>query len=208
MVEYKNCKSLIGKKFGKWHVLDRILNKNGHTCYLCECECGKISNVYGCNLSTGKSKGCIACGHTLHGLSNSKSYYTYIQMIERCHNQQHKFYYNYGGRGIFVCDRWLNSFQNFIEDMGIAPIGLSLDRIDNDKGYEKSNCRWVDKKTQNENKRNSIRIGDIINDWEVITQGPKNKTWIIQCKDCEKKIIILSCNFRRKTKHKCEDLFL
>jgi len=73
-------------------------------------------------------------------------------MIARCLNRTHPSYKNYGGRGIKVCERWMN-FDNFYFDMGIKPDGLSIDRINNNGNYEKSNCRWADRKTQNSNKQ-------------------------------------------------------
>jgi hypothetical protein len=74
-------------------------------------------------------------------------------MLARCFNPNDAMYHRYGGRGIKVCDRWVgkDGFNNFIEDMGAQPKGLTLDRIDNDKGYSKENCRWVDRKIQNRN---------------------------------------------------------
>lgn len=85
------------------------------------------------------------------------TYTAWDSMLQRCTNENQKHYNNYGGRGIGVCDRWL-LFKNFIEDMGLRPFGLSLDRIDNSKGYYKENCRWADKKTQQRNMRTNHLI--------------------------------------------------
>jgi DNA-binding XRE family transcriptional regulator len=74
-------------------------------------------------------------------------------MKQRCLNMNHTAYRYYGDRGIKICDRWLESFDNFLEDMGDAPEGLTIDRIDNNGNYEKSNCRWITMKKQNKNKR-------------------------------------------------------
>jgi hypothetical protein len=74
-------------------------------------------------------------------------------MKGRCHNKNNSHYYNYGFRGIEVCDRWLCSFSNFVNDMGNRPEGFSIDRIDNDKGYNKANCRWATSSEQNHNQR-------------------------------------------------------
>lgn len=83
-------------------------------------------------------------------------------MHRRCRIASKENYKNYGGRGISVCERW-NVFENFVSDMGEPPIGMSLDRIDNDKGYAPDNCRWADRKTQNRNRRLSrvITVGGV-----------------------------------------------
>ena len=78
-------------------------------------------------------------------------------MKNRCLNSRHHAFADYGGRGITVCEKWLN-FEGFLEDMGVRPAGRSLDRIDNNKGYSKENCKWATQKEQSNNKRNNHRI--------------------------------------------------
>jgi len=84
-------------------------------------------------------------------------YAAWQNMKSRCYNHHLDSYHNYGGRGITVCDRWKDSFENFLSDMGLKPSSdYSLDRIDPDGNYEPSNCRWADTKTQTNNKRKSL----------------------------------------------------
>ena len=92
-----------------------------------------------------------------HGMSSSKTYIAWKHMVMRCYNKNDKGFCNYGGRGIQVCDRWRN-FENFYADMGIAPKGLSLDRIDNNGNYEPPNCRWITMAQQNRNSRHNKNI--------------------------------------------------
>jgi len=87
----------------------------------------------------------------------SKSYWSWANMIQRCNNKTRDCYQNYGGRGISVCRRWLK-FENFFADMGERPEGTTLDRIDNDGNYEFGNCRWATPKQQNRNQRGNINV--------------------------------------------------
>lgn len=98
----------------------------------------------------------ISAGVKTHGKSKSKIYDVYLKMIDRCYKETDKGFINYGGRGIKVCDRWLESFENFLEDMGEPPEKHSIDRENNNLGYSKENCRWVDRTTQNANRRKLV----------------------------------------------------
>ena len=88
-----------------------------------------------------------------HGLAMTQTYHAWQAMKTRCYNKNFHAYPNYGARGITVCERWLASFENFYEDMGEKPCGKSLDRINNDKGYSKENCRWATNEEQQRNRR-------------------------------------------------------
>jgi hypothetical protein len=103
------------------------------------------------------SKGQIIKGNNLiHGLSKDPVFDCWVAMKARCLNVQHPNYHQYGGRGIKVCDRWLNSFENFLNDVGIKPTKKhTLDRINNDGNYEPGNCRWVTIQQQQVNRRNN-----------------------------------------------------
>jgi hypothetical protein len=90
--------------------------------------------------------------------SATKTYNSWSAMRSRCYRNNDKCFDLYGGRGIKVCERWLNNYDNFFEDMGDRPIGMSLDRIDNNGNYEKNNCRWVSMKKQQNNRRNNLFI--------------------------------------------------
>lgn len=146
--------------------------KNGAVLWLCECECGKTKTVQANHLTSGYVKSC-GCLHnqrasencirrTVHGDKRGeyrRLYRVWVNMRSRCSNQNHKAYNAYGGRGITVCAEW-NSYPDFKEwaiSAGYdpdAPYGkLTLDRIDNDKGYSPDNCRWVDMKVQAHNRR-------------------------------------------------------
>lgn len=121
-----------------------------------------------------ESCGCLP-GHFKHGNDRrggrTAELRTYHHMIERCYNPNVKEYPNWGGRGIGVCDRWRESFQNFLDDMGKRPIGgrYSLDRIDNSKGYSPDNCRWANQKTQCRNTRKN-RVLSIAGETAVLVE--------------------------------------
>lgn len=89
--------------------------------------------------------------------SNAVEYGCWVNMIHRCHNEDHADYPNYGGRGIRVADEWrhyVTGFTTFLADMKKRPAGYSLERLDNNQGYSEQNCEWVDRKTQQNNRRN------------------------------------------------------
>ncbi len=157
---------LIGKSFERLTVIDLFDKDRDHNLkWLCLCKCNNEIIVLGCNLRSGHTKSCgclqknmASMANITHGHSqNDKTYKTWNQMIQRCTNPNNKDYKNYGGRGIKVYKRWLK-FEIFYEDMGDAPPGLQIDRIHNDKGYFKKNCRWSTPKQNNNNKRNNHYI--------------------------------------------------
>ena len=135
--------------------LGKIKGKQGYYAKF-RCSCGKefVSRIRPSRPV--KSCGCLV-GSPKHRLSCSKEYRTWIAMKQRCDNPSNCNYKNYGSRGITYCKRWA-VFENFLEDMGPKPEGLSLDRIDNDGNYEPRNCRWADNTVQVCNRRTSRNI--------------------------------------------------
>jgi hypothetical protein len=129
------------------------------------CECGKVfDTTWGARKRT-KSCGCLRPppsrlkhGNCMkHSGKEPGTYTTWRAMKERCANDKNKMWLKYGGRGINVCERWMK-FESFLEDMGVRPSGHTIDRIDNDKGYEPGNCRWVLRARQNCNKSDNRMI--------------------------------------------------
>lgn len=165
---------LSGHHFGKLTVISVVENSiAGKRKWLCKCECGNTSVVFGGNLTRGHTTSCgchrdanYKTMNLTHGATANKmgdksaypsSYKIWCNMRQRCYNHDSKVYHYYGGRGITVCDRW-HEYENFVADMGERPKGLSLDRIDNDGPYSPENCRWTDMKTQQGNKSNAHLI--------------------------------------------------
>ena len=162
---HKKVIDLIGKRFGRLTVLE-IASKDkwGHYKWLCKCDCGNSIIVRGDNLKSNITASCgclnkdlVKKRMTIHGKVKSVEYKCWSGIKARCLNENYPKYKNYGGRGITVCERWLK-FENFYKDMGERQERLSLDRIDNNKGYCKENCRWATYTQQNRNKRNNKMI--------------------------------------------------
>lgn len=153
---------LVGQTFGQLTVVMRadIKSNRGESIWVCKCSCGGTSAVLQWNLRSGNTKscGCLKIAkNTKHGKINSREYNSWAKMTQRCRNKENPKYNDYGGRGITICDRWKESFENFLEDMGYCPEGLSLDRIDVNGNYEPGNCRWTDNTEQSYNQRLSSR---------------------------------------------------
>ena len=157
---------LTGQKFGRLILIERIVIKH-KTNYKCVCDCGNEIITRSFDLKSGHSKSCgclqIEAGffnglnNRVHGHSSgrkrTKEYRAWEGMKDRCLNPNYHAYDRYGGRGIKVCEKWLNSFENFLDDVGLAPnIEYSIDRIDNNGNYEPGNVRWVDDWTQAHNR--------------------------------------------------------
>lgn len=155
---------MTGKKFGRLTVLEKAYsNKKGTVYWKCKCDCGAETVKSGTLIRLGKTTSC-GCLHKellskqskTHGMGKTKINYVWLDMKSRCKNPNHKRYKDYGGRGITYQPSW-ESFESFYNDMKETyQEGLTLDRINNDEGYSKANCRWVTMLKQNNNKRNSV----------------------------------------------------
>lgn len=175
--------NMIGFVAGRLTVISEAGERSmdGRVRWLCHCICGNEKIICGKELRNGDTKSCGCIGSPIkrniskeqdlqykkiadknlksivwHGGTGTSEYTIWKGIKRRCNNPKEKHYVEYGARGIKVCDRWLNSFPDFLSDMGVRPTKLhSIDRIDNDGNYEPSNCRWATKMEQGRNKRNN-----------------------------------------------------
>lgn len=156
---------LVGEKFGRLSVVEKShLRDGGKVMWVCVCDCGSTKVVRGTHLTLGKTTSCGCLRHEnflnrikTHGMSGSRPYRIWRDMINRCHYEAYPGRHLYGGRGISVCERWRKSFEAFISDMGIPENHLSIDRINYDGNYEPGNCRWATAKEQAQNRRPAKR---------------------------------------------------
>ena len=167
--------NVTGQKYGRLEILYRTVDDPaGHPQFACKCDCGNVVLMNWGSLVRGSevpSCGCYsseirAKKLTKHGLVGTPLHRVWNHMRERCNSPKDKRYKDYGGRGIYVCDRWDNKDSGlvaFVEDMGATyQPGLQLDRIDNNGPYSPENCRWVTSKENNRNRRDTLFINSIL----------------------------------------------
>lgn len=166
--------NLVGRRFGRLVVVARAANAGcGHTRWDCRCDCGGAIVTRALNLRAGDTQSC-GCLHIetararwrSHGLSKTPIYKLWAAMISRCNNPRNKAFKHYGARGIRVCERWRNSFECFLADMGEPPPRMTLERKNRDSDYSPDNCLWA---TWTEQNRNTSRN-------RVVTHGGLSMT--------------------------------
>lgn len=162
-----NIRDLTGKKFSKLTVLSYGKKLNGAHHWNCVCDCGNKCLRNGKSMIAGltKSCGCLIkqSGPKTHGRRYEPEYAVYCAIIDRCENPNNRVYHNYGGRGITICRRWRKSYVNFINDMGRRPEQskarqFSVERINRNKGYYPSNCKWATYAEQSVNRCNNVLV--------------------------------------------------
>ena len=178
---------LTGKRFGALTVIERAETKWTKTRWLSKCDCGKYTITTAHRLLAGDTRSCGCLMHNgspneppkyvgysrrTHGMSKTRIYKTWSGMKKRCCNKNDKSYSRYGAKGISVCDEWMHDFMSFYNwsiENGYAD-GLSIDRIDNSKGYSPENCRWITLQEQARNKTTNVILehdgeSKLLSDW-------------------------------------------
>lgn len=186
---------LTGHRFHRLTVIQRNgVDRNRNVRWLCRCDCGNEITTRGFALTGGQTKSCgcymrdvnarlIRDRSVTHDLSQSPEYKIYQAIIQRCTNPKNKSYKDYGGRGILLCDRWRQGFENFISDVGRRPTKSHLlDRRNNNGHYEPGNVHWTSRIRQGRNKRNNVLITHDeknlpMSEWAEIKGIPYGTLW-------------------------------
>lgn len=171
--------NLVGQKFGRLTVCEiaRVVLPKQNVLWACLCECGGKADAYAYDLKSGRVKSCgclikegAATKHGMarHGKARSSTYNIWAAMLQRCTNEKDAAYKHYGGRGIRAAEEWA-SFAAFFSDMGERPEGMSIERKDNNAGYNKENCVWASTSAQARNKRTTVFV--IVGGEQVVFSG-------------------------------------
>jgi hypothetical protein len=158
----------IGERHGRLLIVGREVKLSGsknRVFWICQCDCGSMTSVVNDWIANGGTRSCGCLGRErakeaskTHGMTKTKLHRAWMNMRNRCTNPNSNQWHNYGGRGITVCDRW-SSFEAFASDVGEPPSPRhSLDRIDNERGYEPGNVRWATSRQQGRNRRGLIPV--------------------------------------------------
>ena len=178
---------VVGARFGRLTILSRNGTlPSGAKAWLCRCDCGTEITTHGPGLRAGNvlSCGCrkkevLNLRRTTHRMTNSPEYGIWAGIKDRTTNPKCQHFHRYGGRGIVMCDEWRNSFELFYQHMGPRPVGdgftYSIDRIDNDRGYEPGNCRWATPLEQARNKPSSMAYSTAVAIAAAMIGGGKAK---------------------------------
>jgi hypothetical protein len=170
---------LTGQRFGRLVALE-MLRGGGDARVRCACDCGAEATPLAYNLRNGNTSSCgcllrekaaergrhmgpiMGAANRIHGMKDSPTYARWQDAKKRCYSLQNKRFALYGGRGIVMCERWRNSFVAFLSDMGECPPKHTLERLDNDKGYEPGNCVWATREQQAQNRRCNKATPEIV----------------------------------------------
>lgn len=191
-----------GQKYARLAVEEELPGRvHGKRVFQCRCDCGGFVKVPAGDLRSGHTKSCGCLkretsainghnnrkhGHYRQG-RGSRTYESWGAMKQRCLNPNHHAYASYGGRGITVCDRWCDSFENFLADMGERPVGKTLERLDNEAGYTPENCCWATQAEQSQNRRKPLDKGTCGKGHDLsrvgIYVGPNGDR---RCRECQR----------------------
>lgn len=157
-------RDITGTRYGKLCAVKPHSRTSGQSYrWLWACDCGGQKVLHSYSAKKAGQCGCetaakLAARHRTHGAAATPMYKLYHAMKDRCGNTHNTHYSHYGARGIRVCERWLESYENFLLDMGERPPGTTLDRVNNDGNYEPGNCRWASRRQQQRNRRNNNTV--------------------------------------------------